>query len=463
MIARVSSARLVPLLLLLSACGGNGPPRPTQPQTLTQMFNPTATYQKIGRLASGGPLTFIGDIGLVAAPGDSLYALIGLSLENRAFAFRREGGLFVAHYRVDVSMQKAGEPSQEFGADEQIRVSTYQETTRADESLLWQKRFTLTPGNWRIAVTVRDVAANTVGRAEGEITIPQYEAGTFNDPILAYQAVERRQLGDSLAIVLNPRGAAQFGANDSLVLYIEGYRLPARPVFVPVEVRTEQDSVVLRDTLRFRGGREVEGQLLRLKADSLALGVLRVLVDTGAVRRQVTALVSFSPTMVLTNFPELLNLLRFFGEDEWIRRMREAEGAERARLWHDFSLETDPDPMTPENEALDAYFTRIAIANQRYRDEGAAGWLTDRGEVFVVLGDPDEQVQSQPQGEFNGRTIRWTYVNYRLQLFFVDVTGFGGRYRLTPTSRSDFRRVEQQVLAQRRSKRAAPPPGRGRT
>src|SRR2546422_1605729 len=43
-----------------------------------------------------------------------------------------------------------------------------------------------------------------------------------------------------------------------------------------------------------------------------------------------------------------------------------------------------------ENEALEAYFRRIQIANQRFRESGDPGWLTDRGEVFITLGDPDD-------------------------------------------------------------------------
>ena len=49
---------------------------------------------------------------------------------------------------------------------------------------------------------------------------------------------------------------------------------------------------------------------------------------------------------------------------------------------------TDPIPQTPENEALDQYFTRVAIANERFKDEGGAGWRTDRGEVYTRWASP---------------------------------------------------------------------------
>src|SRR5882724_360378 len=50
----------------------------------------------MGRLAAGEPLPFVGTVAFAAAPADSVVALLGLSLENRALAFQREGNVFVA-------------------------------------------------------------------------------------------------------------------------------------------------------------------------------------------------------------------------------------------------------------------------------------------------------------------------------------------------------------------------------
>jgi hypothetical protein len=36
-----------------------------------------------------------------------------------------------------------------------------------------------------------------------------------------------------------------------------------------------------------------------------------------------------------------------------------------------------------------------------------------------------------------GRVLRWTYINLRVSLYFVDETNFG-RLRLDPQSRADF-------------------------
>jgi GWxTD domain-containing protein len=331
----------------------------------------------------------------------------------------------------------------ELTRDEIVRVPTFQETLRADESVLFQQIVRLTPGAYNVSVTVRDASSTAESRAQGRYTAPIFEPGSTSAPILAYQATGRGSRTDPLSVVLNPRGAVGYGA-DTLLAYIEGYDFPG-PATVPFEVLDEQQEVVYTDSLRFRGGRPVESQVIRVAPDSISLGELKLVVGQGTGQRTVSALVSFSQAWVITNFDEMLDLLRYFGQDTRVNAMRKAPPSERSRLWREFYAQTDPNKITPENEALNQYFGRISAANARFTDEGAPGWRTDRGEVFITLGPPDESIETSPGTA--GRVVRWTYLNYRLALFFQDETGFG-RLRLTPGSRAEFERTLNRVRRQ---------------
>jgi GWxTD domain-containing protein len=416
---------------------------PAPAEQLTQLMNVSSFYQRLGRLAAAEPLPFVGTVAFAAGPADSVIAALGLSLENRALAFQREGNLFVARYRVSISFQREGARSVDLTREEIVRVPTFQETLRADESVLFQQILRLTPGTYKVIVTIRDAGSTAESRAQGEYTAPSFSSGTTSAPILAYQATGRGALTDPLSVVLNSRGAVGYGA-DTLLAYIEGYNFSG-PSTVPFQVLDEQQSVVYTDSLRFRGGRPVESQVIRLAPDSISLGELKLVVGTGPAERSVSALVSFSQAWVITNFDEMLDLLRYFGHDAQVSAMRKAPPAERSRLWREFYAETDPNNITPENEALNQYFGRISAANSRFTDEGVAGWRTDRGEVFIALGAPDETIETSPGTA--GRVVRWTYLNHRLALFFQDETGFG-RLRLTPGSRAEFERTKNRVRRQ---------------
>ncbi len=425
-----------------SRVGSGGEPTPGE--SLTRTLNSTQFYQRLGRLAAGDPLPFVGTVAFAAGPADSVIGVLGLSLENRALAFQREGNVFVARYRVSLSFKREGAPAVDVAREEVVRVPTFQETLRSDESILFQQALRLVPGPYNVSVTVRDVGSTSESRAEADYTALSFAPASTSAPILAYQATGRGDLADPLNLVLNPRGSVGYGS-DTLLAYIEGYRF-TRPATVPFKVIDEQQNVIHEDELRFRGGHEVESQVIRLSPDSVSLGELRLVVGEGEAERNVSAVVSFTQAWVVTNFDEMLDLLRYFGHDDQVSAMRKAPASERARMWREFYAATDPNNVTPENEALNQYFSRIAQANQRFTDEGVPGWRTDRGEVYINLGPPDEVIENTP-GTTANRILRWGYINLRLELFFRDESGFG-RLRLLPSSRADYERTVARVRRQ---------------
>jgi GWxTD domain-containing protein len=114
----------------------------------------------------------------------------------------------------------------------------------------------------------------------------------------------------------------------------------------------------------------------------------------------------------------------------------------RATVWAAFLRATDPIPETPTNEDMQAYFGRIQQANLQFRMDRNPGWLSDRGMVFVALGDPDQilernvnQTLSTSQIATSARIQIWQYRQYNSQLIFYEDTG---RWRLTRPSETEF-------------------------
>src|ERR1051325_8730388 len=162
-------------------------------------------------------------------------------------------------------------------------------------------------------------------------------------------------------------------------------------------------------------GPELGAALVVIPPATLPVGEAELEVVWGGDTTRSPFLVSFSNQWVITNFDEMLSLLRYFSEQQWVDSLRRAAPERRSDLWRDFWRATDPVPMTPENEALDDYFHRVQLANVRFQDEGEPGWLTDRGEVFISLGEPDEMLDmSNGMDRTGARVVRWTYSSERL-------------------------------------------------
>lgn len=437
------------VLLALAGCGSwqrvGSTASPDRGESLTEILDVQAVYHRLGRLTATGPLPFVGSVAFLGGAGDTTVALIGISLDNHSFTFQKEGNGFVAHYRVELSAQAPGGALVELGKDQTLRVTSFEETQRIDESILFQDALQLPAGPHHFVIVVHDKESQdqAQGRAEGDLVVPSFKPGSFTAPILAYRAKGRASREDPIGLLVNPRGTLSYG-EDTALAYVEAYSMPG-PALVPLELIDGNDSVVARDTLRVTGGRGVESFVYRFSPDSAPLGELRLTVGSGPEARQATALVSFSSSWVATNFEDMLNLLRYFPGSEALDSLRHATPADRSTRWHEFYRSTDPNPATPANEALDGYFGRITLANQRFRDEGVPGWRTDRGEVLIRIGEPDEIFDASPVSE--GRIIRWTYTSDQISLFFTDETGFG-RFKLTQSSRSDLERVAGRLSRQ---------------
>ncbi len=83
--------------------------------------------------------------------------------------------------------------------------------------------------------------------------------------------------------------------------------------------------------------------------------------------------------------------------------------AERQQFIDQFWLKRDPTPGTAQNEFKDAFFRRVATANQRFAFSGNPGWKNELGHVYIVYGEPDEIDSHHRDGPPMHSDEVWTY------------------------------------------------------
>lgn len=436
------------------ACGswqrvGTADNPPRTGTTVPRLVDATSVYRSMGALVGGGALPFIASVRYLAGPTpDSTLAMFSVSLTNQTLSFRRRGAEFYAEYRVEAAFRTDSAnvaPVRQIGSDEQVRVRNFQETLRTDESVIFQQFVTLPPGVYQVSVLVRDRNSPAFSRAERVDTAPRFAGAplTMTRPLPVYAAKGRPQRSDHPDLVANPRATLPYGS-DSLRFYVERYGAP--PQALLGRVVDGSDRELWRDTVPLTVGADLAFATVIVPPGNLPVGQAELQVvapsgDTTIAR----FLVSFSNQWVITNFDEMISLLRYFDRQDWVDSLRRSTPERRPDVWREFWKATDPVPLTPENEALDDYFRRVQQANLRFQDEGQPGWLTERGEVLISLGEPDEMLDMSSGLDRTGqRVVRWSYTSQRLVLYFQDQSGFS-QFRLTPASRSEFQRVLARV------------------
>lgn len=412
---------------------------------MTQVFDPMTVFRAMGLVTGAGQIPFVGSVHLLAGPTpDTALAVVALSLENRQLAFQREANGFAAGYHVEVTFRQGVTVVRQLARDERVVVGTFRETQRSDESVIFQEHLAVPVGDYQVAISVRDRSAPNLGRYEAALQVPPLETPAVAAPIAVYRATPRADAAAPPDLLVNPRNTVEYGS-DTARFYVETYGLPASSAVV-VSALDAQRRVAWADTSRLDSARALRAIAVRLPPARLSLGryELHVAVAGGGVVATAPFLVAFSGQWVVSNFDEMLALLRYFTSADTLRALASVPPDQRAAAWRRFWHDTDPNEATPENEALEQYFARLQAANQRFRDEGVPGWLTDRGEVLITLGEPDEVFDRRSEMQGRNRMIVWTYTQLRLTLYFVDDSGFG-RFRLDPGSRSEFLEVVNRL------------------
>lgn len=100
-------------------------------------------------------------------------------------------------------------------------------------------------------------------------------------------------------------------------------------------------------------------------------------------------------------------------------------GSERVKFIEDFWKRRDPVPETEDNEFQEAYMERIDEAKQIF-GRGAGSYLTDRGEIYVLFGPPDDvYIRTIDQRRTNKVMETWYYAQLlnmhpNVEIIFID-------------------------------------------
>lgn len=77
---------------------------------------------------------------------------------------------------------------------------------------------------------------------------------------------------------------------------------------------------------------------------------------------------------------------------------------ELSKFITEFWRRRDPSPGTIENEFRRTYWFRVLEAEKRFRDSTTPGWKSDRGKIFVLLGEPIQVVVDEHPDVANSPT-----------------------------------------------------------
>jgi GWxTD domain-containing protein len=445
------------LLLLQAGCGGSKPaPKPAPsparaagraPGTTPPVAASTAEldgvklYRQLGLLARGAPMPFVGNVAFMAsASKDSTHVVVALTIANGNLTFGRETDRFRAGYTVSITLRNGAETVKQIEAHESVLVASYKEVSRLDESVIYQELLTVKPGRYNLTVNVRDDGSSKNGSDDVTLLVPTLDAGSLSTPMAFVRVTQRRSLDSLPRVVTNPAAMATFGRDTVIGLYLEGYnaaggaRLPLN-----IAVRTETGRMLFSDTVSLVRRTDLYSGVLFIPVGRTGIGAVVVSVwQTGMTdTTRAPLFVGFGEELPVATYDDMINYLRWFTTPAKLKALRDTAPEFRAAAWASFVR--DNATQSGGKEALHDYFLRLSSANTQFREEGIPGWMTDRGKVFLGLGEPDQRYEQGATADPTSRLRSqiWEYRNLQVQLVFNEQQEFG-HWRLTNSSAIAF-------------------------
>jgi GWxTD domain-containing protein len=308
----------------------------------------------------------------------------------------------------------------------------------------------LTPGRHRLLFTLTDLVSGRQGSLDAEIEVPSFpQEKTAISQIelaaeIAADSIPSRFRKGGLTVRPHPSRSFGDATNNRLYYYAEVYNPEGAVAVINTAYSSSRDPtlrIIRSDSTA--GSRGTAVKFGGISVDDLENGYHRFWIQAldGSGRVLATSQANFrverNPLEILPQhrkrLEELANLEKeggeYFSKIELIASQTELaayaklspEG--RREFLRQFWKRRDPDPSTPENEALREHARRYRQADVDYREQSKAGSETDRGKMFIKYGPPDE-VEKRLLETNSKDVLIWKYQSGQV-LIFQDRLGNG--------------------------------------
>jgi GWxTD domain-containing protein len=358
--------------------------------------------------------------------------------------FVKEGNKYTSGIRVTLE----GKPADDSriirkSSSETVITGDYKITESDDVYLEGLLEFQLDPGKYKFTPVVDlDNTDDTYTLKSFDFTVDKTDSGVVRPIVSRFDRIVCN--GDTLWKLTNFENGIPY-SNEPYSLLISLHK--AEPDSLRVKI-SQDDNVKVKTTLKKRIDGMPELQMCDRK---LSAGVKKVSgysffvlerfnydLDYGKADIEIKygdEKSSFTIPVRWLNKPRSLNdidlavdLVERFQEDDAVNEIYEFPEEQQFKALIDYWKKYDKNNKTAFNEVMNEFYTRVDYAAQEYKTaDNKPGFKTDRGEIYIKYGKPDE-IERTYSEQYNTVEI-WKYNKLSREFYFADKSGLG-EYKL---------------------------------
>lgn len=350
--------------------------------------------------------------------------------------FIKEGEQFVARYDITFGLYTTqGQLAQERTWTEVVRVQDFAQTTSGKFYSLTYRALEIEPGSYQANIQIQDQDSRKSARRRRNLLVTDFSKDSLSmSDIMLVSRLSTS--GEKRSMVPNITGNIGH-QTDGFFLFVEVYtRIEVDSLRLNWKILDTQRREVLHNSQTEPASEKVTQAFLKVDHPNLPAGTYFLNIDVIPVRVHsgplaLSASTSRTFTVRWSDLPptvqdldKAIDQMRYVARESEMEFIREAKDpAEKRDRFLAFWKKRDPDPRTPENELMEEYYNRVDYANKNFTHY-MEGWRTDRGMVYIYLGNPDNVERYPFQSNSKPYEI-WYYNQINRRYVFVDESGFG--------------------------------------
>jgi len=394
---------------------------------------------------SGSPIFHVDFVNVSShEPGMSrLNLYIKTTFEELQFILRDQ--VYKASYEVSAVVYENGDYQVDGKIDqEEATARDYEETNSRRSYSLSYLTFDLAPGKYKFSISVTDLETKATRSIKKEYVLREFRDARFQ---LSDLALVRNVEIDSLGIKSFHPDVADFiiDLNNVLYAYFEIYNTPdtTKTYAISFLIRDARRKKIFENKYKRRSEGQRTLEAFQIPANKLSQGIYSVEVsvedgrDKKELKKELIVRWINMPTSI-SDIDLAIQQLKYIANKKDFDRIKKSDRGDRLAEFQKYWEHFDPTPGTAANEAMDEYYARIQVANERFSGF-REGWKTDMGMIYIIFGPPNDIERHPFDSGYKPYEI-WYYHTINREFTFMDEAGFG-EYRLITTGWESWREL----------------------
>lgn len=362
-----------------------------------------------------------------------------LEVPYSELSFLKQEETYKASYQVDLMLFSDQEPVLDRSWKRNLTLFSFDETQSISSFALWNYSDDLTPGNYEMDITVTD--QNSMASIHGKqvITMKDFNKRGVNVSDIAFltdlteEANGKRTMVPSLRNNINADDKKFFAY---IEIASEKKNTNLDIVYKVIDDITGTNQPLKQGKVQIPKKGTIEYFSLNMLDLKLNIGRYNLLLEVseGSYTKEVSKPFSVQWAWIppsIKDYQLAIKQMMYITTDKEQKHLENLQGSDQVKEFKAFWDSVNTNPLAEESAPMFEYYDRINYATQHFStySKWQDGWKSDRGRVFIMMGEPDEVVHNPNSMDSKPYDVWYYYAPRRRMFVFIDQSGLGD-YRL---------------------------------